>query len=298
MIGQANPLKAAAWMMGAVFGFSLLAVAGRQLALGLDTFEIMTYRSLVGVITVTGIAILTGRRDHIKASALHLHFARNLSHFAGQNLWLFALTLIPLAQLFALEFAYPILVAIGAVLFLGERVNGLRALSFGIGFIGILIVARPFGAGGLSIGLLSAMACALGFAGSALFTKKLTQTANVTLISIMFWLSLMQMGMGLICAGFDGDVAWPSAQNWPWIIVISLSGLGAHMCLTQALSLAPASIVTPIDFLRLPLIAVIGMMFYGEGLDVYVFVGAAIIFGANYMNILTESRKKKAENSH
>jgi drug/metabolite transporter (DMT)-like permease len=64
------------------------------------------------------------------------------------------------------------------------------------------------------------------------------------------------------------------------------------MCLTQALSLAPASIVTPVDFLRLPLIAVVGMVFYGEGLDAYVFVGAAIIFGANYMNIIVESRQK------
>lgn len=279
-------------MMGAVFGFSSLAVAGRQLAQGLDTFEIMTYRSVVGILVVIGFAVFTSRTHHIKANALHLHFCRNLSHFAGQNLWLFALTLVPLAQLFALEFSYPILVAIGAVLFLGERVSRLRALSFVIGFIGILIVARPFGASGLSIGLISAMACAFGFAGSALFTKKLTQTANVTLISILFWLSVMQMFMGLVCAGIDGNMILPSAQQWPWIVVLSLAGLGAHMCLTQALSLAPASIVTPVDFLRLPLIAVVGMVFYGEGLDAYVFVGAAIIFGANYMNILVESRQK------
>lgn len=293
MTDQAHPLKAAAWMMGAVFGFSSLAIAGRQLAQGLDTFEIMTFRSVIGVLVVLGIATATGKRHQIKATALHLHFCRNLSHFAGQNLWLFALTLIPLAQLFALEFSYPILVAIGAVVFLGERINPLRTLSFVIGFIGILIVARPFGAGGLSIGLISAMACAFGFAGSALFTKKLTQTAHVTLMSILFWLSLMQMVMGLICAGFDGDIALPSTQQWPWIAVLSLAGLGAHMCLTKALSLAPASIVTPIDFLRLPLIALVGMVFYGEGLDLYVFIGAAIIFGANYMNILTESRQKR-----
>lgn len=297
MSQQAQPLKATAWMMGAVFGFSSLAIAGRQLAQGLDTFEIMTFRSVVGVLVVLGTAALTGRTGHIKAKALHLHFFRNLSHFTGQNLWLFALTSVPLAQLFALEFSYPILVAIGAVLFLGERINRLRALSFVIGFIGILIVARPFGSGGLSIGLISAMACAFGFAGSALFTKKLTQTAHVTLISILFWLSLMQMFMGLICAGFDGDMVTPSTQQWPWIVVLSLAGLGAHLCLTQALSLAPASIVTPLDFLRLPLIAIVGMAFYGEALDVYVFIGAAIIFGANYMNIITKSHQNQANHT-
>ncbi len=297
MAQHARPLKAAAWMMGAVIGFSSLAVAGRQLAKGLDTFEIMTFRSVVGVIVVLGVALLSGRLSHIRAKALHLHFGRNMFHFAGQNLWLFALTLVPLAQLFALEFSYPILVAIGAILFLGEKVSRVRALSFAIGFAGILIVARPFGAGGLSIGLISAIACAFGFAGSALFTKKLTQTSNVTLLSILFWLSFMQLFMGLICAGFDGDMIVPTLQQWPWICVLSLAGLGAHLCLTQALSLAPASVVTPIDFLRLPLIAIVGMLFYGEELDLYVLIGALVIFSANYLNIMSESRKKRAPHS-
>lgn len=293
MTQAVHPLKAATWMTGAIFGFSLLAIAGRQVGKGLDTFEIMTFRSLIGIFVVVVVALISGRTHQIKAKALHLHLGRNLSHFTGQNLWLYALTLIPLAQLFALEFSYPILVAIGAILFLGEKINRLRAFSFAFGFIGILIVARPFGEQGLSIGLLSAIACAFGFAGSALFTKKLTQTANVTLISILFWLSLMQFFMGLICAGFDGSINLPTLAQWPWIAVLCLAGLAAHLCLTQALSLAPASIVTPIDFLRLPLIAVVGMLFYNEALDLYVFIGAAIIFAANYINIWSESRQRR-----
>jgi drug/metabolite transporter (DMT)-like permease len=291
MTTPAHPLKAAMWMVGAIFGFSSLAIAGRQLGKGLDTFEIMTYRSLIGLLVVTSVAAVSGRSHHIKAKALHLHLGRNLCHFAGQNLWLYALTLIPLAQLFALEFSYPILVAIGAILFLGERINRVRAFSFVFGFIGILIVARPFGDQGLSIGLISAIACAFGFAGSALFTKKLTQTADVTLISILFWLSLMQLFMGLICAGLDGAMSIPTLAQLPWLCVVSLAGLAAHLCLTQALSLAPASIVTPLDFLRLPLIAIVGMLFYNERLDMYVFIGAAIIFASNYINIRSESRK-------
>lgn len=286
-----HPLKAALWMMGAVVGFSSMAVAGRQLTSGLDTFEIMTYRSIIGLVTVVVLAFASGTLKDIKAQSLHLHLGRNLSHFMGQNLWLFALTLIPLAQLFALEFSYPILVALGAAVFFGERLRPLRVASFVFGFIGILIVARPFGAAGLSIGLLAAIACAFGFAGSALFTKKLTQTARVTRPAILFWLSLMQLAMGLICAGIDGQIELPAAEHLPWIAVISLAGLGAHFCLTTALSLAPASIVTPIDFLRLPLIALVGMVLYNEGLDIYVFIGAAIIFASNYINIVSETRK-------
>ncbi|RPE71378.1 drug/metabolite transporter (DMT)-like permease [Pacificibacter maritimus] len=287
-----NPLSAALWMLGAVFGFSALAVSGRQVSNGLDTFEIMTYRSAIGVITTVIIAYATRQVKDLEPKALHLHLGRNLFHFAGQNLWLLALTLIPLAQLFALEFIYPILVGLGAAIVFGERITPARAVSFLCGFIGILIVARPFGSAGLSIGLLAALACAVGFAGSALFTKKLTQTAHVTLLSILFYLSMMQLVMGIICAGFDGEIRWPQDQAWPWICAVCFAGLGAHFCLSKALSLAPASVVTPIDFMRLPLIAVIGMFFYNEQIDIYVFIGAFVIFSSNYINILYENRAR------
>ena len=291
---QTHPLKAALWMMGAVVGFSSMAVAGRQLAGGLDTFEIMTYRSALGVAIVVAVAVLTGKTGDIRGRALHLHLGRNISHFAGQNLWLYALTVIPLAQLFALEFSYPILVALGASLFLGERLTPLRVVTALVGFVGILIVARPFGAGGLSVGILAAMACAAGFAGSALFTKQLTRTAHVTILQIMFWLSLMQLGLGLICGFWDGELAMLTAAQAPWVALIGVAGLGAHYCLTTALSLAPASVVVPVDFLRLPLIGIVGMLGYNEPLDALVFVGAALIFGANYANILAETRRRPA----
>lgn len=289
-MSESHPFKAALWMSGALIGFSSMAVAGRKLAGHLDTFEILGYRSLVGLLIVLAIAIPQNRLREFRPKAMALHIGRNLGHFAGQNLWLYALTLIPMAQLFALEFSYPILVGLGATIFLGEKMTPTRALTAAMGFAGILIVARPFG-GALSIGLIAAMLCAFGFAASALFTKRLTLTAHVSVLSIMFWMVTLQLLFGLVCALADGDVALPRLQDVPWVMVVAVAGLGAHFCLTTALSLAPASIVTPIDFLRLPIIAVIGMAFYGEGIDIWVFLGAAIIFSANYINILSENRR-------
>ncbi|WP_321363933.1 DMT family transporter [uncultured Celeribacter sp.] len=294
---DSQPLKAALWMSGALLGFSSMAVAGRQLAGHLDTFEILGYRSLIGLMIVLTIAVTQGRLRECRASAMPLHIGRNLGHFAGQNLWLYALTLIPMAQLFALEFSYPILVGLGATIFLGEKMTPTRAFTSALGFAGILIVARPFGADGLSIGIFAAMACAFGFAASALFTKKLTLTAHVSVLGIMFWMVTLQLGFGFVCALADGDMALPRLIDLPWVTVVAVAGLGAHFCLTTALSLAPASVVTPIDFLRLPIIAVIGMMFYGEGLDGLVFLGAAIIFSANYINILAENRRISARST-
>ncbi|MCY1125696.1 DMT family transporter [Frigidibacter sp. RF13] len=282
-----RPIAAALWMGGSITGFCLVAVAGRALSTGLDTFEIMFYRSVVGVILVVALALATRQTEALRPRHLQTHVLRNLFHFAGQNLWLYALTLIPLAQLFALEFSYPILVALSAPFFLGERLPPRRLVAAAIGFAGILIVARPFGGAGLSIGLMAALLCAVGFAGAAVITKKLTRVTSV--LAILFWLTVTQTLFGLVGAAFGGGPAWPAPPLWPWILAIGLGGLGAHLSLTKALSLAPASLVTPLDFLRLPLIGVVGMVWYSEPLDIWVFVGGAIIFAANWLNILSDT---------
>lgn len=292
MSGAPNrPVAAAFWMIGSIAGFSAVAIAGRALRHHLTTFEVMAWRSLVGLAIVCLVALATGQARQISPRRLDLQLGRNLVHFAGQNLWLFALPLIPLAQLFALEFSYPILVALAAPLVLGERMTPVRALSAAVGFLGVMIVARPFGAGGLSIGLLAALACAFGFAGAALFTKRLTRT--VPILSILYWLTFMQMVMGFAIAAFDGQVHAPGAAALPWVLVIGISGLVAHYSLTKALSLAPATVVVPIDFLRLPIIALIGWAFYAEPFDPWVIAGGAIILGANLSNIRADARERQ-----
>ncbi|OYX45521.1 MAG: EamA family transporter [Rhodobacterales bacterium 32-67-9] len=283
-----RPIAAAAWMLGSILGFSALAVSGREIGAALDTFEMMLYRSLIGLVVVVAVAFGTGRQREITADRLGLHALRNVVHFAGQNLWLYALALIPLAQLFAVEFSYPILVGLAAPIFLAERLTPTKLLAAAVGFAGILIVARPFGAGGVSVGLLAALLCAFGFAGAAIVTKRLTRVA--TILCILFWLAVMQSGFGLILAGWDGHITLPDRATLPWVLVMGLSGLLAHFCLTKALTLAPASVVTPIDFLRLPLIGLVGMMLYAEPLDIWVFLGGAVIFAANWINIRAEAK--------
>lgn len=284
-------LRAGLWMSGAIVAFCSMAVAGRSLSSELDTFEMMLYRSLIGIALVLSVGGMLGRLHEITTRKLGLQFVRNAFHFTGQNLWFFSLTFIPLAQVFALEFTSPLWVTLLAPLILGERLTRTRAIAAALGFVGILIVARP-GVMEMNVGVLAAAASAIGFAGNVLFTKKLTR--SVTITCILFWLTVMQATMGLITAGWDGDIAWPSAQAWPWIGVIGVAGLVAHLCLTNALAVAPATVVVPFDFIRLPVIAVIGMALYGEALDPFVFVGAAVIFAANYLNIWTESRRARS----
>lgn len=284
------PLKAAFWMMGAVISFSAMAVAGREMSHELDTFEIMLYRSLIGIIIVVGVGFHFNLLAQITTGRMGLHLLRNASHFLGQNLWFYAVTIIPFAQLFAFEFSVPLWVAILAPIFLAEKLTLVRILSATIGFVGILIVARP-DAAGLNPGIIAAALCAIGFAGAVITTKLLSRTE--TTFCILFWLTVTQSVLGLVFAGFDGRIAVPSMQATPLVLVIACTGLFAHYCITTALKLAPAVIVAPMDFARLPLIAIIGMVFYNEQPDIWIWLGAGLVFAANLWNILAENANNK-----
>lgn len=290
MPGPSDTIRAALWMIGSIVSFSSMAIAGRAASVELDTFEILLYRSLIGVVLVLSVASYAGTRGQITTARLGTQALRNLFHFTGQNLWFYAITVAPLAQVFALEFTMPVWVMLLAVPLLGEPLTRIRVTVVALGFIGILIITQPWRLG-IGPGILAAGLAAIGFAGSVVFTKVLTRTQGIT--NILFWLAAMQAVFGLICAGWDADITLPSAVTWPWLAVIGTAGLVAHFCLTKALKLAPATVVIPMDFTRLPIIAVVAMMLYGEPLELAVFVGAAVIFGANYLNILTESRKTR-----
>jgi drug/metabolite transporter (DMT)-like permease len=274
-------------MTGAIASFSAMAVAGREVSFELDTFEIMMYRSFVGIALVLALGWYFGTLGQITRRHMGTHFTRNIAHFTGQNLWFYAVTVIPLTQLFALEFTSPLWVLLLSPMVLGERLTRMRVLAAVMGFVGILIITRPWEYG-ISFGITTAALSAVAFAWTTLMTKKLTRTESVT--CVLFYLTVMQAVFGVICAGYDGDIAIPSLTALPYVMVIALCGLLAHFCITSALSVAPATVVIPVDFARLPVIAVIGMLAYGEALDILVLAGAVLIFVGNYSNILHETR--------
>ncbi|MDB5660869.1 MAG: EamA/RhaT family transporter [Cypionkella sp.] len=281
-------LRAALWMIGSILAFSAMAIAAKQIGPRHDTFEIMTARSAVGFMLVLVLATATGKLQEINARNLGGHALRNIIHFTGQNLWFWALTMIPLAQLFAIEFTSPLWVVLLAALLLGEKLTNMRLFAAGLGFAGVLIVAHP-DPGHLNIGVLAAAAAALCFATTSVVTKKLT--AGISILCILFWLTLMQFFFGLAAALVDGVFHLPTAATLPWLCVIGLAGVTAHYCVTAALKLAPASYVMPLDFLRLPLIAVVGALVYSEPLDPYVIIGACVIFAGIWLNIRAEIKR-------
>ena len=286
-----QPLKAAFWMIGTMVSFSLMAISGRELAPELNTFEIMFFRSLIGLVLVVTIGTLSGTLHQIKTDRLGLHMLRNTAHFTGQNLWFLAVAFIPFSQVFALEFSTPLWVALLAPVFLGEALTRRRLLSVGIGFSGVLIVARP-DFSQLNPAILAAMACAICFACSLMTTKKLTIDQSTT--CILFWLTLMQLGMGLVAVVLTGSLSAPQGIDYIWVTTVSICGLTAHFCIARALALAPAIVVIPLDFLRLPLISLIGFLAYNEAFEWAVVFGAMLIFTAVLINLQAERQRSSA----
>jgi drug/metabolite transporter (DMT)-like permease len=276
-------------MIGAMLSFSLMAVSGRELATSLNTFEIMLYRSIIGFLIVLAIGYFAKTLVEIKGGRLGLHLFRNLAHFSGQNLWFLSVASIPFSQLFALEFSTPVWVALLAPLFLGEVLTKQRVLAVILGFAGVLIVARP-DINQFDFAIVAAVACAICFAGSMMATKSLTSDQSIT--CILFWLTLMQLAMGLVATVFTGTITFPEGINIFWIVIVGIGGLTAHFCITNALALAPAIVVIPLDFMRLPLISVIGFLAYGEAFELPILVGAGVIFIAILLNLKAEKQRQ------
>lgn len=286
---DANPIKAALWMCGAIVSFTLMAVSARAIQAELNSFELMFWRSLIGFALVASVALSLHKGAvwrAVRPTNPRLHLTRNMFHFAGQNLWFYGIMAIPLSQLVALEFTMPVWVAILAPLVLGETFTRRRLWVALLGFAGILIVAQP-GVQPLQSGHLAGILCAIGFAMNLLLTKRIMRHDSV--LCVLFWMTALQTVFGLILAQWGG-FTWPSSAIWGWLALVAVTGLSAHYSLTSALGLAPATMVAPMEFFRLPIIALVGMWLYAEALDPFVFLGAAVIFAANWLNLTGTKR--------
>lgn len=257
-----------------------LTVAGRELGHDIPVFVIMFLRSLLAM-AVLGPLILYEGKVRARLTQMPLHIVRNLAHYAAQYSWFSALILIPLAQVVSIEFTMPIWGALIAAMFLGEKLNRYRISAIALGFLGILMIVKP-GAAALETGHLVALVAAIGFAVSVALTKVLTRKDSA--LTVIFLMFAIQTVIGAVPAWLTWK--WPEPHNWIWVLVVGFTGTFSHYCLTKAVSLADMTIVTPMDFLRVPLTVLAGYWLYSEGFDLTSIIGAALILGANMLNLL------------
>ncbi|MFZ0065605.1 MAG: DMT family transporter [Pseudolabrys sp.] len=274
------------WMVGALLSFSVMAVSIRELArAGLSIFEILAIRSGVALFVLG--TLLAVRKDlcvHALPRRMGLNLFRNTVHYASQYSWALSLTMLPLATVFALEFTMPAWTAVLAVWFLHERMTPSRLGVVILGLIGVLVILRP-GIAGFNPAAILVLLAAFGYAITMITTKQLTKTE--TTFGIVFWMAVIQLPLSLIGSDPTVFLRFEPRHILP-AIGVGIAGLTSHYCLSNAFRSGDATLVVPLDFMRIPLIAVVGWAFYGERLDVFVLLGAMIIVSGVLWNLRSE----------
>ena len=274
------------WMTGALLSFSAMAVSVRALSGTLRIMEILAIRNGCGLAILLALGALRPAFMHaLTARRLGLHLVRNTIHFGAQFLWAMSITLLPLATVFALEFTMPAYTALLAVLFLGERMTPSRIGVVVFGFLGVLVILRP-GLESFRPAALLVLVAAFGYAVALTQTKALTATE--TTYAILLWMNVVQLPLAMIGSDPRAYLSLGAPNVLP-VCAVAVSGLASHFCLAQAFRRGDASLVVPLDFMRIPLIALVGWWLYGESLDAYVFSGAGLIVIGVLWNLRVEA---------
>jgi drug/metabolite transporter (DMT)-like permease len=281
------PVRGASWMLFSAFCYVISAILARHLGDGYSSFQIAFIRSVIAVIMIAPILIGAGiRAFHTKQFGLHV--LTTLFTYTAIIFWLYGATRMPVAEFFALQFTTPLFTISLAVLLLRERVSTANWIATLAGFAGVLVILRP-GVMEVTLGALATLACAVGYASVNTIIKVVTRTESS--LVIVFYVNLLMVPLSLPMA----VLRWRTPDwNDTWLIAgIAVFSTVAFLAVARAISIAAARVVQPISFLRMPIAAVSGLIFFSEFPDLWTWAGAIIIFGSAYYVVTRETGPKE-----
>ncbi len=288
------------WMSGALMSFCILAIGARELSGELSIAQSLFIRSGIGLVFLSGVYFFQSRFikvEKLKAltkqsriKVVKLHLFRNVFHFIAQYGWFFGIGLLPLAEVFALEFTVPIWTLIIASFFLDEKVTMNKLIAIFLGTLGVVAIVQP-GYALIDYASIIVLGSAVCFAIAHTTTKSLARTESP--LTILLFMCLVQLPMGLFFS--LSHWVWPQGEQWLWLTVIGLSALAAHYCLANAMKYAEVTTIITLDFFRLPLIALVGVIFYHEAFELPLLIGGALMLMGNLVGVrdLDKRRIKK-----
>ena len=276
--------RAVVFMVGSTVLFGTMAVCIRLASSQLHPFEIAFFRNLFGFVFTFPLLFRHGW-GILRTDKLSLYFLRCCIGIVSMLCGFWAIVNLPLAQAVALSYSTPIFVTIGAVFVLGEVVRARRWTAVIIGFIGVLVLMHP-GKGAFNFASLVAVMAAVMSASVAISIKFLSRTEKAD--AIVIYTTMIWVPLSLVPALFYWTQ--PTGITWLWIVLSGFLGTTAHMCWTRALTLADASLLTPISFLQVLIVGVFGYFLFDEAVDRLTVLGAAIIFASNLYIAQREAR--------
>ncbi len=267
-------LKGALLMIGAATCFAVMAVLIRYVTLDVHPFAASFFRNLFGLLPMIPWMLSHGRSG-LKTERFKLHFLRGALGFGAMSCLFTALSLSPAAQVIAINFTLPILTTVLAAIIVRETVRARRWSAVAIGFIGAMIIIRPFGQG-LDTGAILALVATLFMACAMTTVKMLSRTESAN--AIVTWMGLTMTPLSLIPA----LMYWETPSLWHLFILllIAVTGTGGQQLLVRAYRTADQSYVMIFDFLRLPFVAAFAFIMFGEVVDLWTWGGAVLIIGS------------------
>lgn len=277
-------MYAVAWMSGTLLSLCLMAVGARELSGDLSIFQILFFRSVIGLLCIALLVSLSRKKISLRTDRLKLHVLRNVFHFAGQYGWFLGIGVLPLAEVFAIEFTVPIWTLIIASIFLKEEITLAKIVSILLGIAGVLVIVKPGYAIVDPVSFI-VLGAAVGYAISHTVTKSLSGSDSA--IAIIFYMCIIQLPIGLLLS--LGSWSWPEGEQWLWLVIVGLTALSAHYCIAKAMQYAEVTKIVTLDFLRLPLIALVGVLLYAEAFEMSLILGGALMLIGNL--VVTKRRK-------
>jgi len=284
----ASPAGGLILMLLATAVFSVMHALVRHLSGALHPFEIAFFRNLFGLLAVLPLLVRAGRAG-LRTRQPGLQLVRGGLAIVAMLSWFYALAIVPLAEATALSFTSALFGSLGAVLFLGERMGVRRWGAVAAGFAGALLILRP-GLAAVSPGSLVVLLSALAWGSALVVVKRLARTD--TTVTIVVYMSIMTTLLAALPAAF----VWrtPSLIELGWLGLMGVLATIGTLATTQALRLADATAVMPLDFTRLVWASVLGYLLFSEVPDGWTWAGGVLIAASATYIAVRESRRRRA----
>jgi len=260
-------------LFGTVTG-GLMNVLIRAAAAELDPIEIVFFRNFFALVVMVPFIVRLGP-GALRTSKMGFYTLRAVVAFLSMITWFIGITIVPLATATALNFTAPLFATILAAMVLGEQVRVRRWSAIAMGFIGVIVILRPFGP--LDLAMLVLLFSAATAAMGSITVKFLSRSEPA--VAIVSYMVIYLTPISLVPALFVWQ--WPSLATTGYLLLLGLCGVLSHFGVTRALAAADASAIAPFEFLRLPYAALLGFIFFAERPDAWTWIGAAIIVGSS-----------------
>ncbi|MGH1578250.1 DMT family transporter [Planktotalea sp.] len=280
----------------------------KQLSGGYPLHQLVFTRSTIGLLFSFVFLHMEGGWHLLKTSTPRLHALRALMVVISNMSFFAAIAVLPLAETTALFFVAPLMITLLSIPILGEKVGPMRLTAVLVGFVGVLIMQRPWQSLGDTdanrIVLLLPVLAALTYAINQIMTRKLGVSSKASALAIYIQGTFILVSAGFYLVAGDGRFAegaengavifllrawhWPSAGDWSYLIGLGLMSAIVGYCLGQAYRISSAATVAPFEYVGLPLAVLWGFFIFGELPDLAVTIGILLIMGSGLFVFLRE----------